>query len=72
MIIQVSLISREGRRPLSTLIEVENWDAFMANKDAYQEKAIVTILGKRHMTIRDARKYGYTIIKSKIYRKEET
>lgn len=71
MTIQVSLISREGRRPLSTLIEVENWDAFMANKDAYQEKAIVTILGKKHMTIRDARKYGYTTIKSKIYRKGE-
>lgn len=70
MIIQISLISREGRRPLSTLIEVENWDAFIANKSAYQKKAIIAILAKKYMTVRDLRQYGYNQIKSRIYRKE--
>lgn len=68
--VQITLVSKSGYRPLSTLIEVESWEAYQQNKQAYQQKAVTSILAKRHMTIRDVRRYGYTQIKARVYDKE--
>jgi hypothetical protein len=70
MQVQVTLISEGGYRPLSGLVEVKDWADFIANKSAYQQKAVISILAKRHMTVRDMRKYGYTQIKARVYDKE--
>lgn len=70
MTLQILLISDEGRRPLSTLINVKDWEEYRANKVAYHEKAIAKILAGRHMSVHDARKYGYTSIQVKRYNKE--
>ena len=70
MQIKITLISEGGYRPLSTLISCDSWDAFQANKPHYHKQAILCILAKRHMTLWDMRKYGYTAIKSEIYQKE--
>jgi hypothetical protein len=70
MQVQVTLISEGGYRPLSGLVEVKDWVDFIANKSAYQQKAVISILAKRHMTVRDMRKYGYTQIKARVYDKE--
>lgn len=70
MQVQITLVSESGYRPLSTLIEVESWEAYQQNKQAYQQRAVTSILAKRHMTLRDANKYGYTTIKARVYDKE--
>lgn len=69
MQIQVTIISESGYRPLSELIEVTSWADYIANKIAYQQKAVTKMLAKRHMTVRDMRKYGYTQIKARVYDK---
>ena len=70
MQIQITLISESGYRPLSTLINCQSWKEYQAHKIAYQQKAVTAMLAKRHMTVRDLRKYGYTEIKSRVYDKE--
>lgn len=70
MQIQITLISESGYRPLSILINCESWAEYQAHKVAYQQKAVTAMLAKRHMTVRDLRKYGYTEIRSRVYDKE--
>lgn len=70
MQVQITLVSESGYRPLSTLIEVDSWEAYQQNKQAYQQRAVTSILAKRHMTLRDTNKYGYTTIKARVYDKE--
>lgn len=70
MQIQITLISESGYRPLSTLINCESWAEYQSNKKAYQQKAVLAMLAKRHMTLRDLRKYGYTEIRARVYDKE--
>ena len=70
MTLQILLISEEGRRPLSTLIVVRDWADYHAHKATYHEKAIAKILANKHMSVRDARQYGYTSIQVKRYNKE--
>lgn len=69
--IQITILSDKGYRPLSTLIEVDNAQEYIANKAKYQQDAILKICANRHMTIRDLRKYGYTRIKAREYDKEK-
>lgn len=68
--VQITLVSESGYRPLSTLIDVENWQAYLADKERLQQKAVIAICAKRYMTTRDLRKYGYTTIKARIYDRE--
>jgi hypothetical protein len=70
MTLQILLISEEGRRPLSTLISVKDWAEYRANKATYNEKAIAKILTGRHMSVHDARRYGYNTIQVRVYNKE--
>lgn len=70
MQVQITLISESGYRPLSTLIDCESWAEYQEKKIAYQQKAVTYMLAKRHMTMRDLRKYGYTEIRSRVYDKE--
>ena len=70
MQVQITLISESGYKPLSTLIDCESWEEYQANKIAYQQKAVTYMLAKRHMTVRDLRKYGYTEIRARVYDKE--
>lgn len=67
MTIQVTLISEGGYRPLSTLLEVENWATYQADKRKWNDRAIVKICGKRYMTAYDLKKYGYTTLKARPY-----
>ena len=56
-----------GYKPISTAIEVPSIADYNANKKYYDEKAILHICAvKRHMTMRDLKKYGYTKIKAEI------
>lgn len=71
MTIQVTLISEGGYRPLSTLIEVESWEAYQENKRKWNDRAIVKICGKRYMTAYDLKKYGYTTLKARPYDPEQ-
>lgn len=68
--IQITLVSESGYRPLSTLVNVESWQAYLDNKSKIQQDAVIAICAKRHMTTRDLRKYGYTTIKARVYDKE--
>lgn len=68
--IQITLISEGGYRPLSTLIQCESWANYQEHKIIYQQKAVTAMLAKRHMTVHDMHKYGYTEIRSRIYDKE--
>lgn len=69
--IQITLISEEGRRPLSALIECESWQEYQANKTRYRDNAIMRMLAARHMTLHDAQKYGYTTVKARVYDREK-
>jgi hypothetical protein len=71
MIIQVTLISDGGRRPLSALIECDSWQEYQANKARYRDSTIMRILAARHMTLRDAQKYGYNTVKARVYDREQ-
>ena len=71
MQIQITLMSTGGYRPLSTLIDCESWQEYQAHKAQYQEKAIIELCAKRHMTMRDLRKYGYTELRARLYDKEK-
>lgn len=68
--VQITLISESGYRPLSTLVNVESWQAYLDNKSKIQQDAVIAICAKRYMTTRDLRKYGYTTIKARIYDRE--
>lgn len=70
MQVQVTLISDSGYRPLSTLIECQSWQDYQDNKVKYKNNAIVSICIKRHMSMADLRKYGYTQVKARVYDKE--
>lgn len=67
MQIQISLISNKGYRALSTLIEVESWDEYIANKSKWQQYAIVHICAKRYMTLTHLKQYGYNEIRARVY-----
>lgn len=65
--IKISLISDMGYKPISTAIQVQSIVDYNANKKRYDEQAILKICAiKRHMTIRDLKKYGYNKIKAEI------
>lgn len=70
-IIQVTLVSRKGYKPMSTLIAVEDVNDFLENKFDYQQKAATRICAQRHMTAHDLTKYGYDGIKCRVYDREK-
>jgi hypothetical protein len=39
--VQITLVSEGGYRPLSTLIDVESWQAYLADKERLQQKAVM-------------------------------
>jgi hypothetical protein len=71
MTIQITIISDEGRRPLSALVECDSWQEYQANKARYRDNAIMRILASRHMTLRDAQQYGYNTVKARVYDREK-
>ena len=70
MIIQIILISKEGRRPLSALVGVQDWADYTANKEKYQTKGIMKIIASRGISTRELKAYGYDTIQIKPYNKE--
>jgi hypothetical protein len=71
MKVQVTLFSKKGYKPVSTLVEmpIKEW---LENKGAnYKSKALGKICNKRLWTKKDLFKYGYTQIKMRVYDQEK-
>lgn len=69
MQVQISLMSDKGYRPMSTIIEVKDAHDYNTHKTEYQKKAVFLICARRHMTVADLKKYGYTQIAQREYDK---
>jgi hypothetical protein len=71
MIIQVTLISNQGYKPVSTLVEVPSKQYIIDNKKKIQEDGIIKICNKRYWSNRELTQYGYTKTKMRVYDKEK-
>lgn len=65
MLIQVTLLSRIGYKPISTIINLQETDFEIAKPKAKQ-KGIEKICAQRNMTIQDLRKYEYFSMKMRV------
>lgn len=74
---QVTLICATGQyRPVSTIvtIEQENDENLLLDPNKKQEiiqKGVIRICQQRYWTDRDRKKYAYTKVKARVYKKQE-
>lgn len=69
---QFTLVSNTGKyRPMSTILEIESAEYYLANKKAVQKRAIEKICKQRMIDGRFLKEYGYTAIKTREYDKEK-
>ena len=69
--IQVTLCSDMGYKPMSAIIEIPSREAWAEHKQEYKQRGIMLICSRRHMSIKDLKKYGYHIVKTREYDKEK-
>lgn len=69
---QLTLFDKEGHyKPISTIVEVENMEYYMANKSKVQSIAVQNICHNRSISFKELQKQGYTTIKVREYDKEK-
>lgn len=69
---QLTMFDKEGHyKPISTIVEVESMDYYMANKNKVQSIAIQNICHNRCISFKELQKQGYTTIKVREYDKEK-
>ena len=72
MKLQFTLFATNGKyRPISTIIEVENMQDYVNNKNKYQKKAIENICHNRKTTWYNLKQDSYTSVKVREYNEEK-
>ncbi len=70
--IQVTLFDVNGKyRPISTIVQAENLDAYTANKSKYHVRAIQKMCAQRCRTWASLKADGYQKMKARVYDKEK-
>ena len=70
MIVQVTLISNKGNRPVSCLLDAESKEYLLSHQKEVKERGIVKICQKRYWDKRDLINYGYLKVKMREYNEE--
>lgn len=65
--IKVTIVSDKGRRPVSTLINVNSMKDWNDNAKRYKNAAVRNICAKKYWDARDLKLWGYTKVKAEIY-----
>ena len=75
--LQVTFFHKENKyKPISTIVKIEQEreeDNLLLNKEKKQEiinKGIVKICQKKYWTMREVKRYNYTKVKAREYKKE--
>jgi hypothetical protein len=72
MQIQMTLYStKQGLKPMSTIVEVDSLEEFKTNLSKYKSKALSKISAQRYMPGNAIIKNGYTTMKWRIYNEQE-
>lgn len=66
MKIQVTLISENGYKPMSTIVDVPKAEKYSEVMLIAKEKGVIKICTQRSMSMFDLRKYGYKKVKMRI------
>ena len=68
MRLQVTLFAKNGKyKPISTVIEIKDFEDYENNKIYYQTKAIANICHNRHTTWQQLKSDTFTIVKVREY-----
>lgn len=70
MKIQVTLVSTEGYKPISTIVEVQE-EHYSVAREIAKVKGVIKIMAQRSMSYTELRKYGYTTIKMRKVEEEK-
>ena len=71
MFIQVTLLSRIGYKPISTIVNLPKETNYESAKNKAKQRGIERICAQRHMTIQDLRKYEYYTLKMRVVEEEK-
>lgn len=71
MFIQVTLLSRIGYKPISTIVNLPKETNYESAKSKAKQRGIERICAQRHMTIQDLRKYEYYTLKMRVVEEEK-
>jgi hypothetical protein len=66
MKIQVTLISENGYKPMSTIVDVPKAEKYSEAMLIAKDKGVIKICTQRSMSMFDLRKYGYKKVKMRI------
>lgn len=58
-------------KSISTVIDVESVKDFNTNQKEYITKAKIRVMSKRYWSSEDMKRYGYTVMKARVYDKEK-
>ena len=71
MLIQITLMSRIGYKPISTIVNLPQETDYETAKPKAKQKGIEKICIQRSMTIQDLRKYEYYTMKMRVVEEEK-